>query len=157
MGLRSRLSRARDAWSSQLASVRASEVVDEQTWQDLGDALLLADVGVATADELLAEVRQRVGRLNALLSNNLLGIATVKSFTAEAREVERVRTASADYMASNRRAIALSSAFSPLIRMVIVFGFVATLLYGGFLTLEGELGVGAYSVLVFLTQRLLCR
>ena len=62
MGLRSRLSRARDAWSSQLASVRASEVVDEQTWRDLGDALLLADVGVATADELLAEVRQRVGR-----------------------------------------------------------------------------------------------
>ncbi|SVB04831.1 uncharacterized protein METZ01_LOCUS157685 [marine metagenome] len=62
MGLRFRLSRARDAWSSQLASVRASEVVDECTWQDLGDALLLADVGVATADELLAEVRQRVGR-----------------------------------------------------------------------------------------------
>ena len=62
MGLRSRLSRARDAWSSQLASVRASEVVDERTWEDLGDALLLADVGVATADELLAEVRQRVER-----------------------------------------------------------------------------------------------
>ena len=62
MGLRSRLSRARDAWSSQLAFVRASEVVDERTWEDLGDALLLADVGVATADELLAEVRQRVER-----------------------------------------------------------------------------------------------
>tara|TARA_B100000929_G_scaffold30061_2_gene21966 strand:- start:70 stop:924 length:855 start_codon:yes stop_codon:yes gene_type:complete len=45
-----------------LASVRATEVVDERTWQDLGDALLLADVGVATADEILAEVRQRVGR-----------------------------------------------------------------------------------------------
>ena len=62
MGLRSRLGRARDAWSTHLAVVRASEVVDERTWQDLGDALLLADVGVATADELLAEVRQRVGR-----------------------------------------------------------------------------------------------
>ena len=45
-----------------MASVRASEVVDERTWEDLGDALLLADVGVATADELLAEVRQRVER-----------------------------------------------------------------------------------------------
>jgi len=45
-----------------LASIRASEVVDERTWQDLGDALLLADVGVATTDELLAEVRQRVER-----------------------------------------------------------------------------------------------
>ena len=34
-------------------------------------------------------------------------------------------------------------------------GFTATLLYGGWLTLHGELAVGAYSVLVFLTQRLL--
>ncbi|MEC8947514.1 MAG: signal recognition particle-docking protein FtsY [Actinomycetota bacterium] len=62
MGLRSRLSRARGAWSSQLTSVRASEVVDERTWEDLGDALLLADIGVGTVDEVLAEVRQRVGR-----------------------------------------------------------------------------------------------
>ena len=62
MGLRSRLSRARGAWSSQLTSVRASEVVDERTWEDLGDALLRADVGVGTGDEVLAEVRQRVGR-----------------------------------------------------------------------------------------------
>jgi len=36
--------------------------VDERTWEDLGDALLLADVGVGTVDEVLAEVRQRVGR-----------------------------------------------------------------------------------------------
>jgi len=36
--------------------------VDERTWEDLGDALLLADIGVGTVDEVLAEVRQRVGR-----------------------------------------------------------------------------------------------
>ena len=34
-------------------------------------------------------------------------------------------------------------------------GFVATLLYGGWKTLDGELGVGSYSALVYLTQRLL--
>ncbi|MDT8989259.1 ABC transporter ATP-binding protein [Curvibacter sp. APW13] len=39
--------------------------------------------------------------------------------------------------------------------MAILAGFTATLLYGGWLTLHGELAVGAYSVLVFLTQRLL--
>jgi ATP-binding cassette subfamily B protein len=36
-----------------------------------------------------------------------------------------------------------------------LLGFTATLLYGGWLTLHGQLAVGAYSVLVFLTQRLL--
>lgn len=102
-----------------------------------------------------AAVRERVGDLNADLSGNLGGIATIKSFTAEGRELERVGAASEEYRQSNRRAIALSSAFSPLIRMVIVSGFIALMVFGGYLTLEGELRVATYSVMVFLTQRLL--
>lgn len=39
--------------------------------------------------------------------------------------------------------------------MAILAGFTATLLLGGRLTLNNELAVGAYSVLVFMTQRLL--
>ena len=39
--------------------------------------------------------------------------------------------------------------------MLIVVGFTATLIYGGQLAISGELDVGVYSVLVFLTQRLL--
>jgi len=102
-----------------------------------------------------ASVRERVAWLNGQLSNNLGGIATIKSFTAEDHEVERIREASDAYRESNRGAIRLSSAFSPLIRMAIVIGFTATLVYGGYLTEQGELAVGSYGVLVFLTQRLL--
>jgi ATP-binding cassette subfamily B protein len=76
-------------------------------------------------------VRERVGLLSGQLANNLSGIATIKSFNAEAREVARIGQLSQDYQAANRAAIRLSSAFSPLIRMVIVCGFVATLVYGG--------------------------
>ena len=39
--------------------------------------------------------------------------------------------------------------------MAILVGFTATLLLGGWFTLEGTMAVGAYSVLVFMTQRLL--
>ena len=102
-----------------------------------------------------AEVRERVGKLNGDLAGNLGGIATIKSFTAEEREEERIRAASAAYRASNRKAIALSSAFVPLIRMVIVTGFTAMLVFGGLLVADDKLEVGAYSVMVFLTQRLL--
>ena len=102
-----------------------------------------------------AVVRDRVARLNARLSENLAGIATIKSFTAEARETEAVRVDSQAYREANREAIKLSSAFTPLIRMVIVCGFVATLVLGGRMTLEGAMAVGTYSVLVFMTQRLL--
>ncbi len=100
-------------------------------------------------------VREQVGVLNGQLANSLSGIATIKSFTAEDREVERVRKESDAYRRSNAQAIRLSSAFSPLIRIVILVGFTMTLVYGGYLTLDGMLAVGAYSVMIFLTQRLL--
>lgn len=102
-----------------------------------------------------AAVRRRAGELHERLANSLGGIATVKSFTAEAAEAERLESASREYAGVNRRAIALSSAFSPLIRIVILAGFTVTLVYGGHLALEGSLAVGAYGLLVFLTQRLL--
>lgn len=102
-----------------------------------------------------AKVRTAAGQMNALLENDLSGMSTVQSFTAEQHELERVRTLSDAYREANREAIRLSAAFTPLIRMAILVGFTATLLLGGWLTLEGGMAVGAYSVLVFMTQRLL--
>ena len=102
-----------------------------------------------------ARVRERVASLNSQLSNNLSGIATIKSFATESYESKRIEAESRAYEDANRDAIKLASAFSPLIRMAIVVGFVATLVYGGVLVLDEKLAVGTYSVMVFLTQRLL--
>ena len=102
-----------------------------------------------------AKVRKEVGDLNALLNNNLSGITTIKSFTAEQREVDRVGVASRSYRDANRDAIRLSASFVPLIRMAILFAFTANMLVGGWLALEGSLSIGAYSIIVFITQRLL--
>jgi ATP-binding cassette subfamily B protein len=107
------------------------------------------------AQPLYAEVRDRVGLLSGRLSGNISGITTIKSFTTESLEAERIREDSAGYVAANRKAIAISSAFIPIIRMAILAGFLATFLLGGWMTLNGSLNVGAYGVLVFLTQRLL--
>ena len=100
-------------------------------------------------------VREQAATINSQLSNNLGGIATIKAFTAEGREVERITLESDRYRTANAAAIKLSSAFSPLIRVAILVGFTATLVWGGFLVLDGALSVGLYSVMVFLTQRLL--
>lgn len=101
------------------------------------------------------EVRARVGELAASLANNLGGIATIKAFTAEDREVARIAEESNAYRLANREAIKFSSAFVPLIRMAILAGFTCTLLIGGRAALNGTLDIGLYSVLVFMTQRLL--
>ena len=100
-------------------------------------------------------MREKVGDLASRLSNNLSGIATIKSFTSEDREAERLRNASEAYVEADRRAIKVSSAFIPVIRMAILAGFLATFTVGGMMALNGSLNVGAYGVLVFLTQRLL--
>ncbi len=102
-----------------------------------------------------ADVREKVSLINGQLANNLTGITTIKSFTAEEYELGRMEAQSDAYRVSNKRAIALSAAFIPLIRMLILLGFTGILLYGGMDVVAGRLEVGTYSVLVFLTQRLL--
>ncbi len=106
-------------------------------------------------EPLYAAVRARAGDVAGVLANNLAGLATIKSFTAEEREVDRIAAASQAYREANRDAIRVSSAFVPLIRMAILAGFTTTLIVGGKATLDGNLEVGAFSVLVFMTQRLL--
>ncbi|MDJ1180245.1 ABC transporter ATP-binding protein [Roseofilum sp. BLCC_M91] len=101
------------------------------------------------------KVRQNAGFLNHRLANNLSGITTIKSFTAEEYEVKRVGQDSTAYRRSNEEAIAYSAAFIPLVRMLILLGFSCILLYGGLKAVNGTLAVGTYSTLVFMTQRLL--
>lgn len=107
------------------------------------------------AGPVYAEVREKVGDLSSRLANNLGGIATIKSFTSEQREADRLRASSEAYVEANRKAIRISSAFIPVIRMAVLAGFLATFTVGGMMAIEGSLNVGAYGVLVFLTQRLL--
>ena len=101
------------------------------------------------------EVRDRAGDLNSSLANNLGGMLTIKSFAAEAWELERLRGESEAYRVGNRRAIRLSAAFIPLIRFAILFAFLAILVIGGLQAWQGAIAVGSYSFLVFITQRLL--
>ena len=102
-----------------------------------------------------SQVRERAGDLNSLLSNNIGGMLTIKSYGAESWEAERLKQASLAYSQSNRRAIRLSAGFIPLIRFAILFAFIAVLLVGGLQTWQGALSIGAFSFLLFILQRLL--
>ena len=105
--------------------------------------------------ERYSKIRNNVESLNAHLSNSITGILTVKSFNREKKEYKRIDLASDEVKTANYDAIKLSAAFIPIIRVAILFGFTATLLIGGFLALDGQIKVGMYSVMLFITQRLL--
>lgn len=102
-----------------------------------------------------AAARDAAATVSSRLNNNLAGMATIQAYTAEDFEAEHVRAASDDFRQRNAAAIRVSAAITPVIRMAVLAGFIATLLYGGWLALNGKLGVGSYSALVYLTQRLL--
>lgn len=105
--------------------------------------------------ERYTKIRNDIENLNANLSNSITGILTVKSFNREKKESERITLSSNEVKSANYHAIKLSAAFIPIIRIAILFGFTATLLIGGFLALDGEIKVATYSVMLFITQRLL--
>jgi ATP-binding cassette, subfamily B, bacterial len=100
-------------------------------------------------------VREQVGGLNARLENNISGITTIKSFTAEAYERERLKVESNAYRRNNAKAIRLSAGFIPLIRILVLIGFTTLLVMGGIAVSSGRLSIASYSMALILIQQLL--
>ena len=100
-------------------------------------------------------VRNKAAHISSALENNIMGLMTIKSYTAEPFEAERVKALSDDYQNANRETIKISSLVTPVIRIIILTGFLFTLLIGGYQTIEGTMNVGIFSLLIFLSQRLL--
>ena len=101
------------------------------------------------------DVRNAAGSLSSSIFNNLLGIITIKGFTAEQYETQKILKMSENYQIKNQEAIKLSSAFIPIVRMGVLTGFIGTMIIGSVYALQGVIAVGSFSVLVFLTQRFL--
>src|SRR5438552_11568193 len=57
---RDRLAKARGAFAGAIGSVLSRSNIDDETWDDLEEALLRADVGVGLTTDLLDSVRARV-------------------------------------------------------------------------------------------------
>ncbi len=69
---RNRLSRARGALSGALGSIRGRSAIDDETWDDLEEALIRADVGVGPTTELLDSVRATVKQNGITTPNELI-------------------------------------------------------------------------------------
>ncbi|MFF6998145.1 signal recognition particle-docking protein FtsY [Streptomyces sp. NPDC008313] len=80
--LRSRLSRSQNALGKGLLTLLSREHLDEETWEEVEDTLLTADVGVQPTQELVERLRERVkvlgtrtpDELRALLREELVQI-----------------------------------------------------------------------------------
>lgn len=69
--LRSRLSRSQNALGKGLLTLLSREHLDEDTWEEIEDTLLTADVGVAPTQELVERLRERVRVLGTRTPDDL--------------------------------------------------------------------------------------
>ena len=70
---RDRLGKARAAFSGAMGSIAGRSKIDAETWDELEEALILADVGVASTQELLDHLRARVKADGLSNGEELLG------------------------------------------------------------------------------------
>ena len=100
-------------------------------------------------------VRRAASSIATRLFTNISGIIAIKSYVTETFESQRVEKESKSYEYANMDSLRISAAFIPVVRMVIVLGFMISLVLGGIYVLSGTLNIGAYSTLIFMSQRLL--
>ncbi|MFH8365340.1 signal recognition particle-docking protein FtsY [Streptomyces sp. NPDC018031] len=72
--LRARLARSQNTLGKGLLTLLSREHLDEDTWEEIEDTLLTADVGVAPTQELVERLRERVKVLGTRTPEELRGL-----------------------------------------------------------------------------------
>ncbi|MFJ9807077.1 signal recognition particle-docking protein FtsY [Streptomyces sp. NPDC101158] len=72
--LRARLARSQNSLGKGLLTLLSREHLDEDTWEEIEDTLLTADVGVAPTQELVEALRERVKVLGTRTPDELRGL-----------------------------------------------------------------------------------
>ncbi|MGW2784944.1 signal recognition particle-docking protein FtsY [Streptomyces populi] len=91
--LRTRLSRSQNALGKGLLTLLAREHLDDETWEEIEDTLLVADVGVQPTQELVDSLRERVKVLGTRTPAELRGLLREELLKLVGTDVDRaVRT-----------------------------------------------------------------
>ncbi|MFE2583797.1 signal recognition particle-docking protein FtsY [Streptomyces sp. NPDC059378] len=91
--LRARLSRSQNALGKGLLTLLSREHLDDDTWEEIEDTLLTADVGVMPTQELVERLRERVKVLGTRTPEQLRGLLREELLTLVGTDFDRtVRT-----------------------------------------------------------------
>ncbi|AWE52658.1 signal recognition particle-docking protein FtsY [Streptomyces nigra] len=88
--LRARLSRSQNALGKGLLTLLSREHLDEDTWEEIEDTLLTADVGVRPTQELVDSLRERVKVLGTRTPAELRGLLREELLKLVGTDMDRV-------------------------------------------------------------------
>jgi fused signal recognition particle receptor len=72
--LRDRLGKARELLADLVGDLRSRDRIDDNSWDELEEALIRSDVGVTTTSRILDDLRRRVKETGASTPDELLGL-----------------------------------------------------------------------------------
>jgi len=104
---------------------------------------------------LFTEVQGRFADISTRVQESFAGVRVVRAYAQEEREREAFRQVNEDFLLGNRRLIAWSVAFHPVLQALIGVGFVAVLWYGGVLVMRGRISVGQFVTFNFFLNKLI--
>ncbi|MFD8547886.1 signal recognition particle-docking protein FtsY [Streptomyces sp. NPDC059649] len=87
--LRARLSRSQNTLGKGLLNLLSREHLDEDTWEEIEDTLLTADVGVAPTQELVERLRERVKVLGTRTPDDLRDLLREELLTLIGPDLDR--------------------------------------------------------------------
>ncbi|MFV0133421.1 signal recognition particle-docking protein FtsY [Streptomyces sp. HMX87] len=87
--LRARLSRSQNALGKGLLTLLSREHLDEETWEEIEDTLLTADVGVQPTQELVERLRERVRVLGTRTPDELRALLREELITLVGADLDR--------------------------------------------------------------------
>ncbi|MFD4599726.1 signal recognition particle-docking protein FtsY [Streptomyces sp. NPDC058464] len=87
--LRARLSRSQNALGKGLLTLLSREHLDDETWEEIEDILLTADVGVLPTTELVDRLRERVKVLGTRTPDELRGLLREELLKLVGTDVDR--------------------------------------------------------------------
>ncbi|MGY4275767.1 fused signal recognition particle receptor [Streptomyces sp. M18.1] len=87
--LRARLSRSQNALGKGLLTLLSREHLDDDTWEEIEDTLLTADVGVQPTQELVERLRERVKVLGTRTPEELRGLLREELITLVGPDMDR--------------------------------------------------------------------
>ncbi|MER5308996.1 signal recognition particle-docking protein FtsY [Streptomyces sp. NPDC002773] len=87
--LRARLARSQNSLGKGLLTLLSREHLDEDTWEEIEDTLLTADVGVAPTQELVERLRERVRVLGTRTPEELRGLLREELVTLLGPDLDR--------------------------------------------------------------------
>lgn len=121
----------------------------------LAPPALLASVLFQRANtKVNREIRRLLAQLNAFIQENLQGLATLKSFTAEAKMQGDFDRQNREYLGVEMRLVYLYMLFRPLFGTISMLSLAIVLWVGGWQVASGQISLGTLVLFVFYLKML---